>query len=366
MAAAVDRAVTPDPVIRGPGTAILVAGPPDSGVSAVAAALCDALPDHHVGEWTDPHRTDTPDIVVFVVSAAAPMTPSQAALLDRLLVLTGGVPVIAAVSKVDLHRDWAAVLEDNRSMGAADHVWVGVAADPDIGDPLTRDLIDAVRTARIHAKLRKARGTRPQDRRTEVITRRAELAQTRLRIGGVIRTGCAELRTELQRQVGALDRRGLRDFGEQTMTRIGAAAAEWDLTMRAEVDAILHSSGVDVSGLATEPAPRITAPPPQGVDPTEVRLTVLVGAMFGAGAALTVSRVLSGPLGGWAPAVGAVFGVGLALWVVSSRRLLAERAATLRWTADLLAGARHTLEERVASQILAAEAAVGLAAADRR
>ena len=202
--------------------------------------------------------------------------------------------------------------------------------------------------------------------RAEVIARRGELAQARLRLLGTIRTGCAELRAELHRQAGRLDRRGLSDFTDRTLARISAAVAEWDQTMTAEFDAILRSSGADVQALRAEPAPRIAARPPQDPDPTEVRLTVLIGAVFGVGAGLTVGRLLSDLVGGWAAAAGAVVGIGLTVWVIGSRRLLSERATMLRWTAEVLTVARQTLEERVAGQALAAEIALGVAAADRR
>lgn len=345
---------------------IAVAGPAHSGVSAVVAALSEALPDHRVVEWLDLDRGQTPDAVVFVVTAAAPVTPSQAALLDSV----SAVPVIAAVSKIDLHRGWADIMARNRAALAAGLVtppWVGVAADPDIGEPRIDDLVDAVRNCRIPGAALPAGRPPPHQRlglRVEVITRRAELAQARLRLGGAIRAGCVELRNELQRQTGRLNRRGLRDFGEQVLLRVAAAVAEWDQASNAEFDAIMRGSGVTEAAHPAEPLPRIAARPPEAADPTEVRLNLLIGAVFGVGTALTVSRLLSGLVQGWASAAGAAVGLVLTLWVVASRRLLSERAAMSRWMADLVGGARQTLEERVASQALAAEVAMGLAAAD--
>ena len=349
-----------------PAPRIAVAGTPGSGVSTLAATLTSALPDHDVVEWTARQCGETPDVVVFTVTAAAPMTASQWALLGSVLKITGQAAVVVAVSKIDLHRDWADVLEVNRRTWVADRVaptWVAVAADPDIGDPQTDGLIDAVR----HCRPRRAP---VRDRRAQAIEGRGELAQARLRLSRTIRSGCAELRGELHHQATRLDRRGLRDFRERALVRIAAAVAEWDQAMSEEFDAIMRGSGIDVAAFPDEPPP---APFPAalpdglpGADPTEVRLTMLIGVVFGLGAALTASRLLAGVVEGWAPAAGAVVGLGLALWVIGARRLLSDRAAALRWTADVLAGARHTLEERVASRALVVEVAIGLAVVDRR
>lgn len=348
---------------------IAVAGPPGGGLSTVAAVLADALPDHRIVEWTDLQRGDTPAVVVLVVTAAAPMTPSQVDLLRSVPGVAGRVPVVAAVSRIDLHRGWADVLEVNRTMWSDVRVataWVGVAADPDIGEPHISDLIDAIGNCRIDCAPPVIAPPGPGDRRAEVIARRGELAQARLRHSGTIRTGCTELRAELHRHAARLNRRGLRAFREQTIARIVAAVVEWDRAMGAEFDAIIRGGGLDAPAPPAEPVPAIAAGALQSADPTEVRLTVLIGAVFGAGAALTTSRLLAGVLEGWASAAGTAVGVALALWVIGSRRLLSERAATLRWTTDVLAGARQTLEERVASRALAAEVAMGLAAAGRR
>ena len=345
---------------------IAVTGPALAGVSAVAAALSEALPDVGVVEWTARCR-QRPDVVVFVVSAAAPMTESQAAILESVLAATGRVAVVAAVSKIDLHRAWADVLEVNRGMWAAGRVaipWVGVAADPDLGERRIDDLVDAVRRCPVVCAARGAVPNRPPRRvgdRAEVILRRADLAQARLRVNGRIRTGCAELRTELQRQAGRCTRRGLAHFGERALAAANLALAEWDEAITAEFDAILAGVGAGAGVDPTEPIPPIAARAPEGADPTEVRLTVLIGSVFGLGVALTAGRLAAGLAAGWTSAGAAVVGLALALGVIHSRRLLSERAAMLRWVADVLTGARQMLEERAASRALAAEVALGLA-----
>ena len=60
-----------------------VTGPPRAGVSSVAACLRDRMPGVTVVDTADPAATRNapgPDIVVFVVSAVAPVTESDCAL----------------------------------------------------------------------------------------------------------------------------------------------------------------------------------------------------------------------------------------------------------------------------------------------
>ena len=95
---------------------ILVVGPALSGVTSVAGALRERLGGHRVVE----HRVvehlgpgERAAAVVFVVSAAAPMIESDARLLDAVA-HTGAV--VAAVSKIDVHRTWPQILATNRAL----------------------------------------------------------------------------------------------------------------------------------------------------------------------------------------------------------------------------------------------------------
>ena len=94
----------------------------------------------------------------------------------------------------------------------------------------------------------------------------------------------------------------------------------------------------------------------------------LLGAGFGLGVALTLSRLLADLAPQWK--VGGVIacaavGVVLTLWVVGTRGLLHDRAVLDRWVAEVVSGLRAALEERVATRMLAAESALGVAAAER-
>ncbi len=94
----------------------------------------------------------------------------------------------------------------------------------------------------------------------------------------------------------------------------------------------------------------------------------LLGAGFGLGVALTLSRLLADLAPQWTVAgviACAAVGVVLTLWVVGTRGLLHDRAVLDRWVAEVVSGLRAGLEERVASRMLAAESALGVAAAER-
>ena len=111
---------------------VLVTGAALSGVTSVAGALADRLKRHRVVERLEPG--EQPAAVVFVVSAAAPLTESDAGVLDVAAANTDAV--VAAVSKIDVHRTWPQVLDADRALLArhaaryARLAWVPVAADP--------------------------------------------------------------------------------------------------------------------------------------------------------------------------------------------------------------------------------------------
>lgn len=146
LVAAVSPGLDPPAVHR--SDAVLVTGPWMAGVTAVAAALQERLPQHKFVESTDLGPGEVPTAVVFVVSAAAHLTPSDCALLDAATEHTDAV--VGVVSKIDVHRGWREVLAANRDTLAA-HApryarvpWVGAAALPDVGEPDVDDLAKTV------------------------------------------------------------------------------------------------------------------------------------------------------------------------------------------------------------------------------
>ena len=105
-------------------------------------ALRDRLPEHTFVEADELGPADAPAAVVFMVSAIAPMTESDCALIDFAAKYTD--LVVGVVSKIDAHRNWREVLAADRALLAPRapryaHVqWVGVAAAPDLGEPHAR------------------------------------------------------------------------------------------------------------------------------------------------------------------------------------------------------------------------------------
>jgi hypothetical protein len=88
---------------------------------------------------------------------------------------------------------------------------------------------------------------------------------------------------------------------------------------------------------------------------------MVLGAGFGLGVALAVSRLFAGLAPGLTIAglaVGGVVGLLLTVWVVGIRGLLSDRAVLDRWIAEVTTALQSSVEERVATRVLAAEAAL--------
>lgn len=320
------------------GQWILVTGPPLAGVSAVVGVLRARLPGHRVIEGRRAGPGGPADAVVFVMSAAAPMTGSHAEVLDAAAPTGDGTGIVAAVSKIDVHRGWRAVLEANRAAlirrapHYADAIWVGVAARPDVGPERTDALVRAVRAV-----------TGP--RRTPP-TRLPQLRRARLELAGQIRARCAALRAELQSRAAELPARRREEFVDHVRQRVAAVRADLDR----EADRWL--------GCPAGAGPPEEYPPPPTRPELENRLTTLLGGGFGLGVALTAGRVVADLAPRWAPAAVlacSAAGLALACWVVRTRRLLAERAALDRWVVEVTAALRTATQQEVAGRLLAAE-----------
>ncbi len=392
--------------------AVLVVGPWLAGTSAVVAALRERLPDCVFAETVELPAGQAPTAVVFVVSATAPLTTSDCALLDAAAGDTDAV--IAVVSKIDVHRTWRDVLEANRVLLAehdpryADVAWVGVAAAPDLGGPVVDDLAQKLRAtvgeetlprrnrlrawenrlltgncrldrevegagreARL-ADLREQRGATLRRYRLEkserAIAVRSRVQQARVQLSYFARNRCTSVRTELQEDAAGVSRRGLGAFTERVGRRVAEIAVDVDEGVSRHLSATGAELGLPVE-LPASPAPPVPATvPPLKSRRLETRLMVLFGAGFGLGVALTLSRLFADLAPRWtvAGAVGcAVLGVALTLWLVGVRGLLHDRAVLDRWVAEITTGMRTAMEEWVATRVLAAESALSRSAAER-
>lgn len=339
---------------------IRVVGPPLSGASSLAAVLRDRLPGHAVAEG----RTsgECAAVLVFVVSAAAPVTASDAALLDAAAEQAGAV--VAAVSKIDVHRTWQRVLAANRA-ALPGRTWVGVAAAPEVGSPRFDDLVEAVRAGL--SESRALGGARPgpaaqtgageqRKRRAErMITRRGRVQQARVQLAGQARAMCAGLRAELHQGAATVSARRIEEFRCEVRRRAEQVADEVDRVVTARLAEVAEGCADGFGACAyPDPAPEPVIPPVR-LPSLENRLTALLGAGFGVGAAVTLDRALSGVGPPAARAASLVVGLLLGLWVVHIRRVMSARASLDRWIDEVSVTLRTALEERVATRVLATE-----------
>ncbi|WP_205875928.1 hypothetical protein [Mycobacterium camsae] len=393
--------------------AVLVTGPWLAGVSSVAAALRQRIPQRTFIESGELGAGDAPTGVVFVVSAAAPMTASDCLLLDAAADNTD--MVVAVVAKIDVHFGWRDVLDANRSRLTA-HAprygkvpWLGAAAAPQVGSPQVDDLVGTVaaqladsdmarrnrlrawesrlwtaaqrfdrdadgagRRARVEA-LREQRGAalrqRRQSRSERTITLRAQIQQARVQQSHAVRTRAATLRGELHADVAALSRRQVPGFAAAAQTRLDEVAGEVAAGCDAHLGEVAAAMGVPLD-MPPSAAPSVpVSAPALKSRRLEMRLMMVFGAVFGLGVALTLSRLVAGLAADLHPgltaagiAVCVALGLATTAWVVAVRSLLSDRAVLDRWADDATSSLRSVGDQTVASRVLAAEALLSTAA----
>jgi hypothetical protein len=404
-----------EPALSSPGVrrsdAVLVAGPWLAGVTSLVEALRARLPEMSFVEADDLPVGTAPVAVVFAVSAVSPLADSDCELLDLAADHTDCV--IGAVTKIDAHLDWREVMAaDAELLGAhsrrfAGLPWVGVAAAPEQGDPKVDELVDLLRDAlgdpevlrrnrlrawesqleKVVARYRadgdgadrQARVTALRSQRDEVrrgrrleksqrtIALRSQVQQARVQLAYFARNRCASVRGELQEDIAELGRRRLADFEGAVRGRAAEVMTEVDEGVTTHLDAVVTDLHLDT---ALPPHQPVTVPdyagPPLRSRRLETRLMMLLGAGFGLGVALAVSRLFTGVDPGLTVAgvlAGAVAGLAVAVWVVGIRGLLHDRGVLDRWVVDVTARLRSAAEEVVATRVLAADAALTAALA---
>ena len=411
-AAAVDSLVaTVGPRVDAPSVnrrdVVLVTGPWMAGVSAVAAALRERLPQHKFVESAELEPGDAPVAVVFVVSAAAQLTESDCALLDAAAEQTD--VVVGVVSKIDVHRTWRDVVAANRRVLAAYAPryarvpWVGAAALPDLGDPnvddmvatiaselaapdiakrnrlrawdsrlqsaarrFDRDVEGAGRRARVDA-LRDERSTalrqRRQTKTERTVTLRGQVQQARVQLTYFARNRCSSVRTELQEDAAGLSRRNMPGFEAHTRARLDEVVAEVSQGTDSQLAEVAQAMDVPMALPAVDTLPKVDVPaPPLKSRRQESRLLMLLGGGFGLGVALTLGRLVGGMAARLSPALaiaGAVgcvaVGLAAAFVVINIRGLLRDRALLDRWVGEVTSSLRSVVEELVATRVLVAE-----------
>jgi hypothetical protein len=396
-----------DPGLSSPGVesrdVVLVTGPWLAGSTGLIAALRDRLPDHEFVEAEEIAAAEAPAAVVFVVSAVTPIAESDCALIDLAAQHTD--LVIGAVSKIDVHRDWRDVLAENRSRLAAhapryrDVAWVGVSASPDLGEPNIDELVDLLRTRLDDADMKRRNRLRTwesrlqtvisrhdkdgagDDRRARVgslrerrdgvlrerrmsksertVALRSQIQQARVQLAYFARNRCTSVRAELQEDASSMTRRRMPEFESYVRTRVDEVVGEVEAGATKHLADMATELGLTPPEVPPTPAPPVLASPPLKSRRLETRLMMVLGAGFGLGIALGVSRLFAGLAPGLTIAgiaVGGVIGLVLTVWVVGMRGLLSDRAMLDRWVGVVIGLLQAVVEERVATRVLTAEA----------
>jgi hypothetical protein len=398
-----------DPGLRSPGVesrdVVLVTGPWLAGTTSLIDALRERMPDQTFVEADDLSPADAPAAVVFVVSAIASLTESDCALVDLAANYTD--LVIGVVAKIDAHRNWRDALATNRARLAVrapryQHVqWVGTAAAPDLGEPRLDELVGLLRQrladpdmqrrnrlraweVRLYTAIdryqtagdgsdRQARVSALRTNRDDIlrgrrlsksertIALRSQIQQARVQLTYFARNRCTSVRAELQEDASNMSRRRVGEFESYVRTRAGEVVDEVDEGITTHLGDVATELGL------TAPAPPPALRAPEVSQPAlksrrlETQLVMILGAGFGFGVALAVTRLFAGLAPGLAIAgliAGGMVGLLLTVWVVGIRALLRDRAVLDRWVADVTAALRSVVEERVATRVLAAETAL--------
>jgi hypothetical protein len=395
-----------DPGLSSPGVegrdVVLVTGPWLAGTTSLIGALRELMPERTFVEADELEASHAPAAVVFVVSAIAPLTESDCALVDLAANYTD--LIIGVVAKIDAHRNWRDMLAADRARLAArapryQHVqWVGAAAAPDLGEPRLDELVGLLRQrladpdvqrrnrlrawevrlntvidryqaeatgsdrqARVSA-LRKNREDILRGRRlskTErTIALRSQIQQARVQLTHFARNRCTSVRAELQEDAANTGRRKLGEFESYVRTRAAEVIDEVDDGITTHLGDVAADLGLSAPPQpAPLPRPEVSAPPLKSRR-LETQLVMILGAGFGLGVALAVTRLFAGLAPGLTIAglaAGGLVGVVLTVWVVGIRGLLQDRAVLDRWVTDVTATLRSAVEERVATRVLAAE-----------
>jgi hypothetical protein len=158
-------------------------------------------------------------------------------------------------------------------------------------------------------------------------------------------------------------------FEAHTRERAAAVVTEVSEGTATQLDDVAQAVGVAMDLPALETLPTIDiAPPPLQARRQETWLMLLLGAGFGLGVALTLSRLVVGlvprmnPVLEIAGAVACVaIGLAVTFLVVKLRALLRDRALLDRWAGEVTSSLGSAVEELVATRVLAAESVLSTA-----
>lgn len=288
---------------------------------------------------------------------------------------------------------------------------LGAAAAPELGEPYLDDLVAAIqkqladpavarrnmlrawesrllmvarrfdgdaqsagRRARVDALRQQRRTVLRQGRQSKsehTIALRAQIQHARVKLSYFARNRCSLLRVELQEHVAGLSRKDIARFAAYTRGRVQEVVAEVGEGAVAHLADVAQLLGVPVQPPVLENLPAVlptVVAPPLTSRRLEIRLTTLLGAGFGLGIALTLSRLVAGLTPGLAASgmvAGVAIGLAVTAWVVNARALLHDRVVVDRWTGEVTASLRSVVEQLVATRVVAVETLLSTAISER-
>lgn len=388
---------------------VLVTGPWLAGCTSLAIALRERMPDVTIAE-RDELGGDLPAVVVFAVSAAAPLVESDCVLLDDAAACTDAV--VGVVTKIDVHQRWHEVLDADRAVVGGhrsryrDMPWIGVAAAPQLGEAMVDDLVAELRRRLVDPELerrnrlrqwefhlqatrrgyddaaddREVRAQRLRRRRAELLSEcrldrsqraialRTQIQQAKVQLAFFGRSRCSSVLSELQEDAAAMTRRRLPQFPAYVEERVREVVGEVDDGVTEHLADVAQELKLPTVPAAARPAAPAVGAPGLRSRRLENRLVILLGAGFGLGLALTLSRLLAGLAPGLAvfgAALCALVGLAVTGWVIGTRGLLQDRAVLDRWVGEVMAATRAVTDQVVATRVLAAESAMTASLAEQ-
>lgn len=406
MVLSISPAVGPTPGVE-TRDVVLVMGPWLAGSTSLVTLLRQRLPEVTFVEAGELQRGVAPAAVVFVVSAVAPITQSDWVLLDTTAANTD--LVIGALAKTDVHPDWPELLDSCRTEVAAHDrryrtmPWVGVAATPVFGAPRVDELVEVLRReladtslqrrnrlrawqfrlgdevrhwtddatgvgreaamAALREQLKEALRQRRVARSERTLGLRSQISQARLQLTNFARNRCSSVTNELSADAAEVKRRRIPELTDHVHSRMHGVVEEVNTGITTHLSDVATSLGLTPP--PHEPPPEITpaAPPPLASRRLESRLAMLLGAGFGLGVALTLSRLFADLAPAYTAAglvAGAVIGLVATTLLVGVRSLLADRAVLDRWVSYVTGDLLRTLEQLVAARVVRADTAMTL------
>lgn len=382
--------------------AVLVTGPWLAGSTSLVAALRERMPEQSFVEAGELASAESPLAVVFVASAVAPLTESDCALLDTAAANTD--LVIGAVSKIDAHPTWRDVLVADRAALSAhdpryrDVVWVGVAATPEVGAPMSDELVDALRSGLADERLarrnrlrawqnrlrgavrrhdedaagvgRAARMAALRGQRAELLRHRrlatsertvglrSRIQQATVQLTRFVDNRCTSVRGELEEDASRMTRRREPAFEGYVRGRVDEVIAEVHDGVTKHLGDLATELGLNPPDGASAPQSPPVSRPQLTSRRRSALLATLLGGALGLGIALGLTRLFAGLAPAYtaaALAAGALVGIGVAAWLVRTRGLLQDRSVLHRWIAGIIDELHELLERHVAEQVQRAE-----------